>query len=79
MQTITNTGTAILRYAWKKNYAIKSLKALQLELIFCSAMGKLTRHQEIRAKKKARSYIYILQHYRRRYNLYVNDTNKVSI
>jgi hypothetical protein len=78
MQTITHTGTAILRYAWKKNYAIKSLKALQLELIFCSAMGKLTRQQQARAKKKARSYVYLLNYYRKRYTLSVSVSNYIS-
>jgi hypothetical protein len=67
------TGTSTLRWAWKKAYVIKSLKALQLELIFCTARGIVTRQQEDKAKRKARSYVYVLHHYKKRYNLSINN------
>ena len=79
MQTTTHTGTATLRWAWKKDYAIKSLKGLQLEMIFCTAMGTITRQQEVRAKKKARRHLYILCHYKRIYDLYMNDTKNIDV
>lgn len=69
LSATTIPAPAILRWACKKNYVVKSLKGLQLELIFCSARGTITKSQEVRAKKKARSYIYLLNYYKKRYSL----------
>lgn len=70
--TSTRAGLAYLRWFAKKNYVVKSLKALQLEVVFCSTRGTLTKKQESLAKRKARSLIYSLNHYKRICNLSVN-------
>lgn len=79
MQTPAHAGEIILKWSCKKFNAVNSLKALQLELIFCSARGTLTRKQEHRAKRKARTYLAVLHHYKKRYSLSLLNAKEISI
>lgn len=74
----THAGLAMLCWFAKKRHVVDSLKGLQLELIFCSARGTLTKAQEVRAKKKARTYIYLLNYYKKRYSLSLQFTKRFS-
>lgn len=74
----THAGAVMLRWFGKKRFIVNNLKALQLELIFCAAMGTISPAQEERAKKKARQNVYLLKFYQKRYNLYLNYANNIG-